>query len=156
MFILLMVAIPSFAGYYADRLLTDRLEEFHTLVMRARAHSMASDAPAYLVVTPTGIALEPRPIGEDGERVEDLPRFGGDAEGSNSNDDFFAVARGSRVELLLPHTLTQGSPDRWTFWPSGNCEPAVVSYKGPEGSWTLEYNPMSADYRLRDYAIAAF
>ena len=45
-----------------------------------------------------------------------------------------------RPASLLP---PKDTPPAWTFWRSGTCEPVLISYTGPDGSWTAQYNPLT-------------
>lgn len=148
LFMLLMISIPGFSGYYADKALTDKLTAFHQLALDARALSMESGAPTYLMWVPGGVRLM-----SAGEINTDESGFL-DEEAQAS--DFFPVARKAILELRLPYSLATDKPDRWAFWPSGNCEPAEVRYEGPEGEWTITIDPMSADYRITNYDFSVF
>jgi hypothetical protein len=52
-------------------------------------------------------------------------------------------AEGSSLVLERPVALGKEPPMEWIFWKSGNCEPAVVRYDGPAGSWAVKYDPLT-------------
>ena len=53
---------------------------------------------------------------------------------------------------IVPAAIEEEPPSEWVFWPSGNCEPAVVTYKGPLGAWKANYSPLSGRPDLEYYA----
>ena len=58
----------------------------------------------------------------------------------------------SIVALRLPAALDKGPFADWTFWPSGTCEPANVQFKGPEGTWEVNYEPLAGRPQIVRYA----
>jgi hypothetical protein len=52
----------------------------------------------------------------------------------------------------LPSALRKDPPGEWIFWPSGNCEPAIVNFKSANGSWAANYSPLTARGELISYA----
>src|SRR5437588_289644 len=49
--------------------------------------------------------------------------------------------------------LAEKYPAEWIFWPSGTCEPAIVRFQGPAGSWTANYSPLTARPEITNYAV---
>jgi hypothetical protein len=62
------------------------------------------------------------------------------------------LRKGNAFVLNLPAALAEEHPADWVFWPSGTCEPAVVTFKGPDGSWTAKYSTLSVRPELTNYA----
>ena len=60
--------------------------------------------------------------------------------------------KGQAYLLRLPATLEKNPPAQWIFWPSGACEPANVRFKGPDGSWEVNYAPLTARPEIVRYA----
>jgi hypothetical protein len=60
--------------------------------------------------------------------------------------------KGQAYLLRLPATLEKNPPAQWIFWPSGVCEPANVRFKGPDGSWEVNYSPLTARPEIVRYA----
>ena len=53
--------------------------------------------------------------------------------------------------LILPAAIDADPAPEWTFWPTGTCEPATITYKGPAGSWEVRYAPLSARATIRSF-----
>jgi hypothetical protein len=54
------------------------------------------------------------------------------------------LAKNESLKVSFPAALVDDAPPQWIFWPSGNCEPAVVTYQGKDGKWTASYSPLTA------------
>lgn len=137
MMIVLMLAVPSINGVLADRRLRRSLDELNGLVRQAQAHSMAERRSYLIVWHDGGLALRP--------------------EGFLKRDDPSPVAtvrvsKGESFKISFPAALADDPPAEWVFWPSGNCEPAVVKYRGANGGWTARYSALTTRAELTDYA----
>lgn len=62
------------------------------------------------------------------------------------------LPKGSWIKVSLPAALIGKPPAEWIFWPSGTCEPAIVQFRGPAGTWTADYSPLTAQPELTQYA----
>lgn len=136
MLLLLGLAVPSLNGVMANRRLQRSLDRMNDLVHTAQERSV-EDHRTYLIVWEKDV-LTVRP-----ETV---------LKGENPSP--IAVLRlepGDAFLLKLPAALIDDPPARWAFWPTGTCEPAIVSYKGVYGSWTADYSPLSARPELTRY-----
>ena len=135
--LLLMLAVPSLTGVFASRRLKQSLDGFNTLVRQAQERSVMQRR-AYLIVWSKGrVLLRPEVFGED-EEVKPTAEF--------------RLGKGSVLKLFLPVALAEKYPPEWIFWPSGNCEPATVQFRGPVGSWTASYSPLTAQPEVTQYA----
>jgi type II secretory pathway pseudopilin PulG len=135
--LLLLLAVPSVNGVLADRRLRRSLDGLNQLVQQAQQLSM-SERRAYLMVWERGeIILRPEAFRKD--------------EGE-APTAVLSVGKNETFTLTLPAALTKNSPAEWIFWSSGNCEPAIVSFKGEDGSWTAEYSALTARPELKRYA----
>src|ERR1700681_4382825 len=134
--LIVMVAVPSLTGVMADRRLRHSLDQFNNLVRQAQERSVNERRPYLLVWSHNLISL--RPMGAKK----------GDAE----SDATLPLRRGDVFFLTLPAALVDAPLPQWVFWPSGNCEPAVISFKGVNGSWTANYSPLTARAELTAYA----
>ena len=135
--LILALAVPSLVGVMADKRLKSSLNEFNDMVHLARERSVA-ERRAYLIVwRDKGAALRPEIYNKD-EEVRDAAQF--------------PVTQGESLTLSLPSALRKDPPAEWIFWPSGNCEPAIVSYKGANGSWSANFSPLTAQGELISYA----
>ena len=136
MVVIMMLAVPSINGVLADRRLRRSLDEFNGLVRKAQEHSIA-ERRAYLITWDNGkIGLRPEGLlkGEDPAPVATLK-----------------LSRDESFRLSFPAALENGPPSEWIFWPSGNCEPAVVTYRGKDGGWTARYSALTARAELANY-----
>jgi len=135
--LLLMLAVPSLSGVFASRRLKQSLDGFNTLVRQAQQRSVMERRP-YLIVWSKGrVLLRPEVFKED-EEVKPTAEF--------------RLGKGSVLKLSLPGALAQKYPAEWIFWPSGNCEPAIVQFRGSVGLWTASYSPLTAQPEVTQYA----
>jgi len=136
MLLMLMLAVPSMRGVMADRRLRRSLDDLNNLVRTAQERSVA-DRRVYLISWQKDhLVLRPEALarGEDPAPTATLP-----------------LRRGDALELQLPAALSKNPTADWAFWPSGTCEPAIVTYKGNDGSWTASYSPLTARAELSNY-----
>ncbi|MEP6685283.1 MAG: prepilin-type N-terminal cleavage/methylation domain-containing protein [Verrucomicrobiota bacterium] len=134
--LIVVIAVPSLTGVMADRRLHRSLDQFNSLVRQAQERSVNERRPYLLVWSRDLISL--RPVATKKGEVEPgvtLP-----------------VRKGEVFALRLPAALMDSPPPEWVFWPSGNCEPAVISFKGVDGAWTANYSPLTARAELTAYA----
>jgi len=135
--LLLMLAVPSLSGVFKSKRLKQSLDGFNTLVRQAQQRSVMERRP-YLIVWSKGrVLLRPEVFKED-EEVKPTAEF--------------RLGKGSVLKLSLPWALAQKYPAEWIFWPSGNCEPAIVQFRGPVGLWTASYSPLTAQPEVTQYA----
>ncbi len=135
--LIMAVAVPSLRGVLADRRLRRSVDGFTALVQQAQQLS-TQERRSYLIVWGKDqISLRPESFAK-GEAKE--PRS---VLSLNKNEAF---------TLKLPAALMKKPPAEWVFWSSGNCEPAIVSYQGPDGSWTAQYSPLTARSEFLRYA----
>lgn len=135
--LLLVLAVPSLSGVIADRRLKQSLNSFNQLVRQAQERSV-TERRAYLIVWgKSSVLLRPEVFAEGEE--EKLQAV-------------FRLPKGSWIKVSLPAALTGKPPAEWIFWPSGTCEPARVQFKGPAGTWTADYSPLTAQPELTQYA----
>lgn len=135
--LLLMLAVPSMTGVAASRRLKQSLDGFNALVRQARERSVTERRPYLIVWRKNSILLRPEVFAED-EEVKPAAEF--------------RLNKGTLLSLSLPAALAEKHPAEWIFWPSGNCEPAIVQFKGPAGLWTANYSPLTAQPEVTQYA----
>jgi type II secretion system protein H len=127
--LIMMLAVPSINGVLADRRLRRSLDEFNAVVRQAQERSIA-ERRSYLIIWREGkVGLRPEGFmtGEDRKPVALLK-----------------LTRDESFKVSFPAGLIENPPAEWIFWPSGNCEPAVVTYRGKNGSWTANYSALTA------------
>lgn len=135
--IVLLLAVPSLSGVLADKRLRRSLDEMNSFVAQAQERSVV-DRRSYLIVWLEGqIILRPEGLlkGEDPTPIATLK-----------------VRKGEEFKLSFPAAIDEKPPAEWIFWPSGNCEPAVVSFRGRDGAWTAKYSALTARAELVNYA----
>jgi type II secretory pathway pseudopilin PulG len=134
--LLLVLAVPSFSGVIASRRLKQSLDEFNNLVRLAQERSVTERRPYLIVWDKNNVIVRPEVFAEDEEakpKAEVRP------------------TRGSTIRLSLPMALAEEHPAEWIFWASGTCEPATVHFRGPAGSWTVNYSPLTGRPEITSY-----
>ena len=138
-----VLAIPNMRGVSRERRLRETFERFDELARKAQLNAVRQQRPWSISWEQDRIVLQP-----DDPRPEEIES--GDAQPEElpiSNDEGFTLDR--HAALLAP----KDTPGVWTFWRSGTCEPVIVSYSGPEGSWSAQYDPLTGHGELIDLAI---
>lgn len=135
--LLLLVAIPSLSGVLADRRLKRSLEAMNQMVREAQERSVQERRPYLIEWQRKAVILRPESI------VKGDPAAPAAA---------LALDKGHAFLLRLPAALEKDPLAQWIFWPSGTCEPANVSFKGPDGSWEVNYSPLTARPEIVRYA----
>jgi type II secretory pathway pseudopilin PulG len=136
--LLLLLAVPSLSGVVADRRLKQSLNGFNQLVHQAQERSV-TERRAYLIVWgKSSVLLRPEVFAKDEEEKA---------------TSAFRLPKGSGLRVSLPAALTGNPPAEWIFWQSGTCEPARVQFRGPAGTWTADYSPLTAQPELTQYAV---
>ena len=135
--LLLLLAVPSLSGVIANRRLKQSLDGFNQLVRQAQERSV-TERRAYLIVWgKSSVLLRPEVFTKD---EEEKPTA------------VLRLPKGSWIKVLLPAALIGKPPAEWIFWPSGTCEPAIVQFRGPAGTWTADYSPLTAQPELTQSA----
>ena len=135
--LLLMLAVPSLTGVVASRRLKQSLDGFNNLVRQAQERSVTERRPYVIVWGKSSVFLRPETFAEDEEAKATAELH---------------LSKGTLLKLSLPAALAQEHPAEWIFWPSGNCEPATVQFKGPAGLWMANYSPLTAQPEVTQYA----
>jgi len=135
--LLLVLAVPSLTGVIANRRLKQSLDSFNQLVRQAQERSV-TERRAYLIVWgKNSVLLRPEVFSES---EEEKPTA------------VLGLTKGSWLRISLTAALQGKPPAEWIFWPSGTREPATVQFRGPAGSWTANYSPLTAQPELTQYA----
>jgi type II secretory pathway pseudopilin PulG len=135
--VLLLLAIPSVTGVIANRRLQRSLDAMNQIVRLAQEHSVQERRPYLIEWQRSSVILRPESIAE------------GEPETPTAT---LVLDKGHAYVLRLPATLEKNPPAQWIFWPSGTCEPANVRFKGPDGSWEVNYSPLAARPEIVRYA----
>jgi type II secretory pathway pseudopilin PulG len=135
--LLLLLAIPSVTGVLANRRLQRSLNAMNQVVHLAQEHSVKERRPYLIEWQRSSVVLRPESI-EEG--ASDAPTA------------TLTLDKGNVYVLRLPAALEKNPPAQWIFWPSGTCEPANVRFKGPDGTWEVNYSPLTARPEIVRYA----
>ncbi len=135
--LLLLLAVPSLSGVIANRRLKQSLDSFNQLVRQAQERSV-TERRAYLIVWGKNSVLLRPEVFAEGEEEKPTAMLG--------------LGKGSWIKVSLPAALLGKPPAEWIFWPSGTCEPARVQFRGPAGTWTADYSPLTTQPELTQYA----
>lgn len=135
--LLLMLAVPSLTGVFSSRRLKQSLDQFNSLVRQAHERSVLERRPYLIVWAKSGVLLRPEAFAE-GEEAKATAEL--------------RLNKGTLLKLSLPAALVNNHPWEWIFWPSGNCEPATVQFRGPTGQWAANYSPLTAQPQIIQYA----
>jgi|SRR6476659_7013130 len=134
--LLLLLALPSMSGVIANRRLKRTLDAMNEIVRTAQERSV-TERRAYIIEWQKRlIVVHP-----------ESPREG-DPDGPTTT---LALEKGYAYTLRMPAALEKGPFAQWIFWPSGTCEPATVKFKGPPGSWEVNYAPLTARPQIASY-----
>lgn len=129
--VIVSMAVPSISGLFSGQRLRKTFEEFDDVVRAAQARSLQLQCDHALIWDKDGsitlVATEQVDEPEDGA----LPSVQ------------WSPGSGQTTALERPAAMEKTPPAEWTFWKSGVCEPAVVVFNGPEGSWTARYDPLT-------------
>ena len=137
MLLLLVMAVPSLSGVMADRRLRRSLDDLNRLVRTAQERCILDRRPYLIVWEKDHLIVRPEAFAK------------GEETGPTAT---MKLQRGDAFQLSLPAALIEDPPAEWAFWPSGTCEPAVVSFKGVDGSWTAKYAGLTSRPELSNYA----
>jgi prepilin-type N-terminal cleavage/methylation domain-containing protein len=134
--IILMLAVPSMNGVLADRRLRRSLDDFNNLVRQAQERSLAEHRSYLLMWRDGKVGVRPAALvrGENREPVA-----------------IWKLAKGESLKFFFPAALLDDAPPEWIFWPSGNCEPAVITFRGKNGGWTANYSALTGRAEVSNY-----
>jgi Tfp pilus assembly protein FimT len=139
-----VLAVPNMRGVSRERRLHDTFEKFDALTRKAQLNAVREQRSWSLVWLPGQIVVQPDdPTPEETEN-------GGDATRESlavPQSEVYTLER--HASLLAP----KDTPGVWTFWRSGTCEPVIVSYGGPDGTWSAQYNPLTGHGEIIDQVV---
>jgi type II secretory pathway pseudopilin PulG len=134
--LLMMLAVPSMSGVMADRRLRRSLDGFNVIVREAQERSV-TEHRAYLVVWDKGkLGLRAEAL-QKGESAEPMVKW--------------KLAKDESLKVNFPAALVDEPPPEWIFWASGICEPAIVTYRGKDGTWTANYSALTGRAEIKAY-----
>jgi type II secretion system protein H len=140
--LLMTVALPSITGQMGRQRLQQSFDRLDALVAEAQKHSVNDGKPYVLVWAAEAGAIRLYPA--DWTALE---RRAGPVAA------LIPTPGSEQYTLDRTASLTRDPSPNWMFWPSGNCEPVSVRYKGSCGTWTAEYNALSARGTLTRFNV---
>ena len=139
----MVMTIPNMRGAARERRLRETFERFDGLARKAQFNAVSQQRPWSISWEQSRIVLRP-----DAPKPEEIES--GDVEEESlpiTEDEGFTLDR--HAALLAP----KDTPGVWTFWRSGTCEPVIVGYSGPEGTWSAQYDPLTGHGEIIDLAL---
>jgi hypothetical protein len=129
--LVLTLAVPSVSGVMAEQRMRRTFDAFDSLVQTAVERSISERQPYLIAWTKDAVVLT------TDERIED-------ENAGEAVVESLPIGEDEEYGVTFPAAIEKEPPLVWTFWPTGTCETAVVSYRGGAGSWTVRYNPLTA------------
>ena len=139
-----VLAVPNMRGVARERRLHETFEKFDAFARKAQLNAVREQRSWSLVWLPGQIALQPD------DPTPEEQQSGGDAQRENFSVSENEVITVERHASLL---AVKDTPGAWTFWRSGTCEPVIVSYAGPDGTWSAQYNALTGHGEITDQAV---
>jgi type II secretory pathway pseudopilin PulG len=136
MLLIIMLAVPSMSGVMADRRLRRSMDDLNKLVRMAQERSVLDRRVYVIAWRKDHLELRPAALTKD---EDDAPTA------------TLKLARGDAFLLDLPAALESEPPAEWAFWPTGTCEPAVVTFKGVSGTWSARYATLTGLPEIATY-----
>jgi type II secretory pathway pseudopilin PulG len=137
----IVLALPNMRGFAAEKRLHETFEKFDALARRAQLNAVSEQRSWTISWQPDRVLLQPDETTPEererggSEKQEALPILNGESYSLNRH-----------ASLLAP----QDTPAEWSFWRSGTCEPVIVGYAGPDGTWSAQYNPLTGHGEIID------
>ncbi len=136
-----VLAVPNMRGVGRDRKLREAFEKFDDLARKAQLNAVREQRSWSITWFPDRVVLQPDEPTVD-ERDTGMAEL--QAEIPISEGESYTLDR--HAALLAP----KDTPAVWTFWRSGTCEPVIVGYSGPDGTWSAQYNPLTGHGEIID------
>lgn len=131
--LLMSIAVPSVTAMLREQRLRQSFEDFDDFARAAQTQAVKDRRMVVMVWDKEGISL-------------DSPELA--AEEANGAAKRFSFAEGATWNLQRPAALVKDPVWEWPFWRSGACEPVIVSYESPAGTWSAEYNGLTGHGRV--------
>jgi Tfp pilus assembly major pilin PilA len=125
--LLTLIAVPSIRSVLEQERLHRTFEAFDGFVAKAQVRSVNERRTLALVWREEGIEM----VGMEKQNGEEAPA------------ETFPVSKEQKFLIERPAALGPKPPAVWTFWRSGVCEPALITYEGPEGTWKARYDALT-------------
>lgn len=130
--LLITLAVPSVMHAMAEQRLKRSFETFNTFVQDVRLRSLHEQHDLVMQWDEKSIT------------VEDAVSVDQHSEESDSRQPkSFQFDAGDHYTLTRPAALKKDPASEWTFWKTGVCEPAEISFHGAAGKWLVKYDPLT-------------
>jgi hypothetical protein len=126
--IVIAIAVPFLGDMFGQKELEDSFTKFDAFARKAHDRAVAEARPFVLIWHKDGITLEPETL---------------TADDSEADVESFAFGE-AKVLIERPVALTDKPVAEWSFWKSGSCEPVRIYYESEAGTWTAEYDSLTA------------
>ena len=136
--LLMGIAVPSVVGLMREQALKKTFEDFDGFVRKAQAMAVSERGTFVMVWEKEGIQL--------------LPLDTVEAETRGAVEQF-AFSEDCVWTLNRPAALVKKPVWEWPFWRSGACEPVIVNYESPAGTWTAEYNGLTGRGKITEMDV---
>lgn len=126
--LIVSLSVPSIQGVLGERNLKESFERFDELARKAQQRAVSEQRTFVMIWEEQGVSLRPLEPDEDARGAE-VERM--------------TLGEGETLFIERPAALMKKPDAQWAFWRSGLCEPAIVAYEGPAGTWKVEYNALT-------------
>lgn len=127
--LLVLAAVPSVQGLMDEQRMRRTFDAFDSLVRDAQSRSVTERRAYVIAWDKSGVALTPLEP-KDKDEAKGVARV-----------DF---GEKQKLDIAFPAALVKSPLKAWTFWPTGTCEPAIVSSSDASGKWSASYDPLTA------------
>lgn len=126
--LLMSLAVPSVTGMLREQRLKQTMEDFNDFVRKAQSRAVGDHRTQVLVWGEAGI---------------ELISYDPTVEGEATPAERYEFPADSKITLERPAALVKKPVWEWPFWRSGACEPVIVNFESPAGTWSMEYNGLT-------------
>jgi hypothetical protein len=125
--IILSLAVPSFVGEMKRQKLEKTFTDFDDFVQKVHIRSVTEHIDLLMEWDDSGISVWAENTEEGGFAAQ---------------PEKYPAPKGA-ITIERPAAFGKNPPPEWAFWHSGICEPAIITYKGSEGSWKVKYDALT-------------
>ena len=130
--LLITLAVPSVMHAMAEQRLRRSFETFDTFVQDIRMRSIREQHDLVM-------RWDEKSITVAAASADQYPADKDDAAAPET----FVFDRSDHYTLARPAALKNDPMSEWTFWKSGVCEPAEISFHGTVGKWLVRYDALT-------------
>jgi len=134
--LLISIAVPSIQSLLNQEGKMKSFQRFDALVQHAQRLAVSERRDYLLVWADSKILMRPEKPATPEEK---------------SGLDEMDLEKTELCEINFPAALIKKPALQWIFWPSGCCEPAVISFNGNGSAWEAVYDPLTLHASVSDY-----